>query len=223
MAWRMGKPFSFAVGARQEVSPGRFQPLVLAGLVFGFLLAAARAPALEFPREFILENAEFAIYAPGTLKEIAVCRTEKIFTDHRKFLFFRVKLLPLLVVQGVRLEFAGENPDHNWTESFLGGWLPDIKRSAVEWRDVDITSQRKTAPRLHADQVWPATGGAAPVCTLENVTLEAGGAKWRMAKAELREEGGRPRVVWTDGGTVRHEDLFSGEMVETQKSKGPIK
>lgn len=186
--------------------------------LFLLLLAATSLPALDFSREFSSRNAEFTIYAPGTFREIAFCRTEKIFTDHRKFGFFRVKLLPILVVQGARLEFAGDKPDGHWPESFQAGWLPDIKHSAVEWRDVDVTLQRENAPRLRAGRARPAADGTSLVCVLEDVTLEAGGAKWRTPQAELRNEDGRPCVAWTDRDGMRHWDLFSGEMTITPKT-----
>jgi len=220
----MRLPIQFATGRRPD---GFHRPPQnrqrLAWLVLPLLLAGAPLPALDFSREFSSQNAEFTIYAPGTFREIAVCRTEKIFTDHRKLGFFRVKLLPLLVAQGVRLEFAGEKPDGHWTESFQAGWLPDIKHSAVEWRDVEVSLQRENAPHLRAVRARPAAGGTPVVCTLEKVTLEAGGTKWQTPQAELRNEDGRPRVVWADGAVVRHWDLFSGETVVTPKPNGEKK
>ena len=180
------------------------------------LLAGLPLPASELTGSFSSENSEFTIYAPGSVQEIAVCRTERIFTDHRKLGFFHVQLLPVLVVQGARLELAGDNPDGNWVESFQTDWLPEIPHSAVEWRDVRITSQKENAPRLHAARAQPAGRGSALICRLQNVTLEAGTAKWQTPQAEFRNEVGRPRAVWTDATGVHHWDLFSGKMVDPQ-------
>ena len=168
-------------------------------------------------RDFTSENAEFRIYVPGSFQEIAVCKVEKIFMDHRKLGFFHVQLLPQLVVQGVRLGLADVKPDGGWAEGFRPGWLPATKHDAVEWRDMSVTIQKENAPRLHADRAHPATGGSTTICTFENITLEAGGVTWRAARAELCNEAGRPRVVWHADGGERHWDLFSGEMISNNQ------
>ena len=110
---------------------------------FAILLAGvSRAHGRDFPTGFGWQNLEFRTYAPNSIREIADCKVEKIFLDHRKLGFFRVKLLPVLVVQGVRLEFADANPTNEWAESFQSDWLPEVKRSAVEWRDVSMAFKK---------------------------------------------------------------------------------
>ena len=185
------------------------------------LVGASRVPGGDIPIGFGWQNLEITTYAPNSIREIADCKVEKMFLDHRKLGFFRVKLLPVLVVQGVRLEFGDANPTNEWAKSFQSDWLPKVKRSAVEWRDVSIGSQKEGTPRLHADQAQVAADGAPMVCTFKDVRLEANGATWRMPQAELRDEGGRPRVVWhTDGGGTQHMDLFSGEIFNNSTFSG---
>ena len=192
-----------------------------AGLVLAVLLAGAgRAPGGDAPIGVGWQNLEFRTYAPRSVREIADCKVETIFLDHRKLGFFRVKLLPVLVVQGVRLEFADANPTNEWAESFQSDWLPKVKRSAVEWRDVSIGSQKEGAPRLHADQAQVGADGAPIICEFKDVTLEANGATWRTPQAELRNEGGRPRVVWKAGDGERHMDLFSGNIFNNSNFNG---
>jgi len=189
-------------------------------LIFPFVLATT-ALAGDIPLGFGWQNLEFRTYAPNSIREIADCKIGKIFLDHRKLGFFRVKLLPVLVVQGVQVELADANPTNDWAESFQSDWLPDVKRSAVEWRDVTITVQRENAPRLHADRAQPAAGGSPTICSFKEVTLEANGAKWHLAQAELRNEDRRPRVVWhAAGGETQHLDLFSGEIFNNSKFNG---
>ena len=95
-----------------------------------------------------------------------------------------------------------------------------MKRSAVEWRDVSLGSQKVGTPRLHADRAQVAADGAPPICTFKDVTLEASGVTWWMPQAELRNEGGRPRVVWKTDSGERHLDLFSGEIFSNPKFDG---
>jgi len=190
------------------------------GLVLAALLVAAnRAPGGSFPTGLGLQNFEFRTFAPNSIREIADCKVEKIYLDHRKLGFFRVKLLPVLVVQGVRLEFADANPTNDWTESFQSDWLPDVKRDAVEWRDVSLAFKKgkEDASRLHANRAQPGAGGSPTICSFNDVTLEANGMKWQMAQAELRNEKGRPVLVWMADGGERHLDLISGEIFNNSK------
>ena len=192
------------------------------GLVLAALLVEAnRALGGSFPIGLGLQNFEFRTYAPNSIREIADCKVEKIYLDYRKLGFFRVKLLPVLVVQGVRLEFADANPTNDWTECFQSDWLPDVKRGAVEWRDVSVAfkKEKEEASRLHANRAQPAAGGSPTICSFNGVTLEANGMKWQMAQAELRNENGRPVLVWPADGGERHLDLISGEIFNNSKFK----
>ena len=141
---------------------------------------AGRVSGEDLSLGFGWRNLEFRTYTSDSMQEIADCKVEKIFLDHRKLGFFRVKLLPVLVVQGVRLEFAGVNPTNEWMETFQSDWLPKVKRSAVEWRDVNISSQKAGAPQLHAGGAQPAVG-TPTVCMFKDVTR--GGQRREMADA----------------------------------------
>ena len=189
-----------------------------AGLFLAVLLAlASRAPGGDFPPGFNPENFEIRTYAPNSTREIADCKVEKIFLDHRKLGFFKVKLLPVLVVQGVRVEFGEANPTNEWVKTFQSDWLPKVNRRGVEWRDVGVSSQKAGAPSLRAASAEPSEAGKPIVCVFKDVTLEGNGSKWRLPQAELRNEDGHPRVVWKDGGGERRMDLFSGEIYGTSK------
>ena len=192
-----------------------------AGLVFAALITlASLASGGDFPTGFIPQNLEFKTYAPNSTREIADFKVDKVFLDHRKLGFFKVKLLPVLVVQGVRVAFGDPNPTNEWLETFQSDWLPKVDRSGVEWRDVGVGSQKSGAPRLHAGSALPSAPGSPTVCVFKDVTLEANGAKWQTPQAELRNEDGLPRVVWKAGGSERHLDLFSGELVNHPKLDG---
>ena len=183
------------------------------------LALAGRVSGEDLSLGFGWQNLEFRTYTPDSMQEIADCKVEKIFLDRRKLGFFRVNLLPVLVVQGVRLEFAGTDPTNEWAETFQSDWLPRVKRRAVEWRDVDIGSQKAGAPRLHAGGAQP-VAGTPTVCVFKDVTVEANGVKWQMPRAELRNEDGRPHMVWKISGGERRLDLFSGEMTDNSKPNG---
>jgi hypothetical protein len=171
----------------------------------------------DLPGGFDWPNAEFTTYARGSVREIADCKVERVFTGHRKVGFFRVRLLPVLVVQGVRLEFTDAAFSADWARGFRPDWLPLVKRGDVEWRDVTVTFKKGNAPRLHANQAFPRTGGGATICEFKDVTLEAGGKTWQLPRAELRDEDGLPFAVWRSGGAERRMDLISGKITDNKQ------
>jgi hypothetical protein len=191
------------------------------GLVLAVLLMGAGwVRGGDFPLGFAWQDFEFTTYAPNSIRQIASFKVGKVFLDHRKVGFFRVKLLPVLVVQSVRLEYADASPTNEWAESFHPDWLPDEKRSAVEWRDVVIGFHKPGAPRLHAGEAQLAAAGSPVICTFREVTLDANGTTWQLPRAELRDENGRARVVWKSDGGEQRLDLFSGEMINNPESIG---
>jgi hypothetical protein len=194
----------------------RGRGLVLAVLLIG----AARVMGGDFPMAFAWQDLEFKTYAPNSIREIADCKVGKVFLDHRKIGFFRVKLLPVLVVQGVRLEFGEPAPTNEWAQSFQSDWLPKAGQGSVEWRDVSIGSRSQGSPRLHAGVAQLTAGGATAIGEFRDVVLEANGVTARMKQAQLRNENGRPLVVWQVGDSERRMDLFSGELVNNPESKG---
>lgn len=171
--------------------------------------------------DFTTGNAEFSFYPPGSVQLSADCKVDKIFVDHRKLGFFHVQLLPILVAQGVRLDLSGSQSDGYWSECFQSDWLPEMKDNVMEWRNVAISVQEETSPRVCADRAHPAKGKTSIICRLDNVTLKHNGAIWRASRAELCNENGRPRVLWHSGGGEFHWDLFTGEMVSSVPN--PIK
>lgn len=183
-------------------------------LLFLFARSLPAFPALlSFSGDFKVENTESTFYTSDTLKEIAVCRTAKIFTDHGRLGFFHVQLLPQLVAQGVRLELAADEADGVWLESFQNDWVPDLKHKVMEWRDVTISLLKNNATQLHADRLRPAAAGTSVICTLENVVLTANGTTQRAGRAILRNENGRLQVVWHSGGGEQRWDLFTGKLI----------
>lgn len=182
-----------------------------------FWLLASTARAEDFPGLLNWRNVEFTSYARGTAREIFTCKIQKVFADHRRLGFFRVRLLPVLVIQGVQLELAAGKADGEWAQAFRSTWLPDLKGGSTEWRDVSLTLKKADPPRLQAARAFPSSGGGTVVCEFKDVTLQAGGQKWRTPQARLLDENGRPCVVWKTNGGEHHLDLFSEEISITRK------
>jgi hypothetical protein len=154
---------------------------------------------------------ESVIYGDDFFKPVAALKIGRIFTDHRRLGFFHIKLLPMLVAEGVHLEFAQATPQTNWLEGFRFDPAPSVSRSAVEWRDFSVSIAREKLPRLQADRVHPTVTASSIVCQLEGVTVQAGLERLKVPKAELRAEGQSGQVVWTRSNRVIQWDLFTGQ------------
>ena len=168
-------------------------------------------PAAGFSGSLQASNVESVIYGDDFFKPVATVKIGRIFTDHRRLGFFHVKLLPVLVAEGVHLEFAQASPQTNWRDGFRFDPAPAAGRSAVEWRDFSVSVAQEKLPRLQADRVHPTVNASSIVCQLEGVTVQAGLERLKVPKAELRAEGQSGQVVWTRSHQVIQWDLFTGQ------------
>jgi hypothetical protein len=168
-------------------------------------------PAAGLSGSLQASNVESVIYGDDFFKPVAALKIERVFTDHRRVGFFHIKLLPVLVAEGVRLEFVQANPQTNWLEGFRFDPAPLVGRSAVEWRDFSMSFGQEKSPRLRADRVHPTVKADSIVCQLEGVTVQAGLERLKVPKAELRAERQSGQVVWTRSHQVVQWDLFTGQ------------
>src|ERR1035441_3025171 len=76
----------------------------LGALAVGFLPLCV--PAAGLSGSLQASNVESVIYGDDFFKPVAALKIGRIFTDHRRLGFFRIKLLPVLVAEGTHLEFA---------------------------------------------------------------------------------------------------------------------
>jgi hypothetical protein len=191
--------------------------IMLCALVGGLIPVCL--PAAGFSGSLQTSNIESVIYGSDFFKPVAALKIERIYTDHRRLGFFHVKLLPVLVADGVHLEFAQARPQTNWLDGFRFDPAPAVDRSAVEWRDFSVSFAQEKSPRLRANRVHPTVNANFIVCRLEGVTVQAGTEQFNVPKAELRAERQSGQVVWTQSNLVIQCDLFTGQCL-TNSIKG---
>jgi hypothetical protein len=198
---------------------GRLQRLeiILCALIGG--LAPVYLAAAGIPGTLQTTNIETVIYGSDFFKPVAVLKIDRIYTDHRRLGFFHIKLLPVLVADGVHLDLAQARPQTNWLDGFRFDPAPAVDRRAVEWRDFSVSFAPDKSPRLQARRVLPTVNADSVVCRLEGVTVQAGSEPITVPKAELRAEGQSGHVVWTQASLVIQWDLFTGQC-QTNSIKG---
>jgi hypothetical protein len=177
-------------------------------------------PAAGLPGSLQTSNLENVIYGDDFFKPVAAVKIGRIFTDHRRLGFFHIQLLPVLVAEGVHLEFAQASPQTNWLEGFRFDPAPSVGRSAVEWRDFSVSLAQEKLPRLQAERVHPTVNASSVVCQLEGVTVQAGPERLKVPKAELRAEGQSGQVVWTCFHQTIQWDLFTGQCKTNSIERG---
>ncbi len=190
----------------------------LCALVVSFLPLCV--PAAGLPGSLQASNVENVIYGDDFFKPVATVNIGRIFTDHRRLGFFHITLLPVLVAEGVHLEFARANPQTNWLDGFRFDPAPAVGRSAVEWRDFSVSIAPEKMPRLQADRVHPTVTASSIVCQLEGVTVQTGLERLKVPKAELRAEGQSGQVVWTRSHQTIQWDLFTGQCKTNSIERG---
>jgi hypothetical protein len=176
-----------------------------------FIFAAATSPASGPSGSFTTTNLEIRLYPENSLEPDAVWKIDNILTDHRHLGFFRVQLLPVLVVQGIHLEFTKTNPPAGWLEGFRCEWVPAENRSTLEWRDFTISFPREKIPRVQAGRAHPVANAGSLICRLQGVVLQTGSGQIRLPRADVRMEGQAGKIVWQDAGASVQWDLFSGQ------------
>ena len=189
----------------------RLPRLVSVACLLLFSLAGGRGLASPYSGSFATSNLEISLYPDNSLQPDAIWKIDRILTDHKRMGFFHVQLMPILVVQGIQLEFTRTNPPANWLEGFQCKWVPAENRSTIEWRDFTVTFPHENVPRLHAARAHPVANAGPLVCRLEDVTLQAGSGPVHLPRAEVRTEGQAGTIVWQDSGATIQWDLFSGQ------------
>ena len=193
--------------------------LLLGGGLIGFLYSGC--PAAGQTARLEARDVEIRLYPKNSTRQIAVCRVDRVYTDYRKMGFFRIKLLPVLVVEGVRLEFNQTEPQSDWLEGLQFDPPPGMRGSAVEWHNFSVFVPGENQPRLHANRVLLTANAGATVYRLEGVTIQSGGESLAVPKAELQTKGQAGRVVWTRSGKVIQWNLFTGQFATNSISEKP--
>jgi hypothetical protein len=183
-------------------------------------ICPANGWAADFSGSFSSSNMEISVYSKNSLEPDAVWRINRVSPQHRRMGFFSVKLLPVLVVEGIRLDFAKSGPQTNWLEGFRCEWAPAANQELIEWRDFSIFFPQETVPRLHAKRVHPEANAGSLICRLEGVTLQTGARPIQLSRAEVRAEGRSAAVVWRDAAATVQWDLFSGQFTTNAITQG---
>ncbi len=153
------------------------------------------------------------IYAGDGSTLAGTLRVERVFTEQRRIGFFRVKLMPVLVAQGVRLELARTEPGTNWTAGFRVKLSPLARSSRVEWRGVSISFRGESEPRLRARRLQLPDKPETDHCMLEELTLETDAGLVQVPRATLLLGSPTGTVVWDSNGFLHRWNLFTKTLI----------
>ena len=178
--------------------------------------------AAELPQRIDVAGTTCSLYAQDFTHVIAKCSVDRIFIDHRKVGFFQIRLLPVLVAQGVRLELHQTLESIDALRKVQSNLTPQMTRHSLEWRDVEINFPGTNGPHIHAQSARMVQASGPVVCQLERVTIEGKGANWQLAKADLlTEPESRKLMGRTAEGFLFQLNLLTGEIICIQPNTRP--
>ena len=190
---------------------GGLAPRVLAACAGLATFLSLDAAATGLTGGFAASGVEIPIFAGNSSQTVARWKIDRIFTDHRRLGLFRVKLLPVLVAQGVRLEFTQAQPLGNTPENSPFKLAPTLGRGTTEWRDFGVFFPTESTARVHANRARPVAQDRSTVWLLEEVTLQTGDQRLSLPRAELSLEEQPGRVRWPTAGATLQWNFFTGK------------
>ncbi len=152
------------------------------------------------------------IYAEGESNAVAVLRADRVAREHRRLGFFQVKLLPLVVVEQVRLELSAASQESNTLSRVQAALEPLAGKVPFEFRGFQMFFPGETSARLTARLVRPATGA----WILDDVAFRSGQGPVTVRQARLPLEGEPGRLLWQTGGTTIQGQLLLGTFTTNQ-------
>jgi hypothetical protein len=162
--------------------------------------------------KFEARDVQAPVYSDDYQSVVGVLKIERIFTEQRRLGFFRVKLLPVQVAQGVCLELNQLACDTNWLNGLRFKPTPAARGARAEWRDVSVRMPGEPVPRLQAKRLYPNTDANPDFCLLEDLTLQTDAGPTQVAQARLLLTGEPGRVVWETKGRTMQWDLFTNKV-----------
>lgn len=124
------------------------------------------------------------IFVEGKARPVAAIRIDRVHRDHRRLGFFRVKALPVLVAEGVRLEVREPAGATNLLEELTRALQGLAGNRNVEARDVRILIGPSQQPVLEARRLCPSTDASGAAFGLERVRLQDGAHHIQLARAK---------------------------------------
>jgi len=199
-----------------------FDWVAMAALCFLAVVFPARSSrAADLGQAFEARKVTVAIYADGFSDQAAVLKVDRIFTDRRRLGFFRVKLLPVLVAQGVHVELSQSTPNTNWLTSFRVKLTPLTRNRVLEWRDVTVRLPQDTQPRLRAGRLFLPENESEEFCRLEGVTFQTETGEVKVPRARLLLTAPSGRLIWEADGSTVEWNLFTGSLFSEKTKINP--
>jgi hypothetical protein len=129
----------------------------------------------------------------------------RTFVDHEKWGFFKIRLAPIGVADGVNVQIFSANCLTNALDAVNPGGISSMDLRHVEFRNLQISLLGEKEPRLRADN---ARMIRADVMQLSHVSISNGGEAISISKATLQVSGPDCGCLrWNNAGS--QEQLFA--------------
>ena len=182
-----------------------FSKLCLWPILFCWFSAQAQDPALL--QETELKGVVIPVRSGHRPSFAAVIRAERVFIDYRRKGFFRIGMLPIVVAEGVSLEFL-ERTNGVQTLARTASALERRVGKCYELRNIRF--QVDSTLRLQADRIRPKENGVWQFSGA--VTLQSGTNQTRFSRGTLQTAGASAGLLSLSRGTESFDlTLFSSQ------------
>ena len=142
-------------------------------------------PSLNTPHTKI-KGLVMAIYSDSSSKPVATFRAKKVFRSLQRRGFFRIGLLPMLVCDGVVVEFCETEGGTNALMNLPQSLKSQAGGAMIELREVEFRFPADSAPRLKAGIVRLQDNGQSQ---LLNVDFQSPTKRFQVPSAVLQFSG----------------------------------
>ena len=139
--------------------------------LFFFLLTRAGAQSVAdlLQRGVSVQRAVVPLYPTNSFKLSAIVRVDRVFTDYQRRGFFRIGLLPVVVLDGVTFE-AQDTSDPLGSLACVRRWLATKAGQRIEMRRVKFIFSRPTIWKQVWRGAWPRIIGN---CLMASISFPA--------------------------------------------------
>jgi hypothetical protein len=165
-------------------------------------------------------NVKLAVYPNGSMTPAITIQADRVFIDHHRMGFFKVRVMPMVVAEGLRVGIAPWATNLDWPASIRSRLL-HFKGPAgpLDGHNLKVCLLPETAPRLEALRFVVPPSGKGAFCALEDVTLRSGADLIRLPRARLPLEGHTGRIAWEEHGAVVQWDLVTTNVIHLETNQ----
>lgn len=159
--------------------------------------------------QLLLEGGQFTSYRTNSDQPEVTGQLDRVFIDHQRMGFFQIRLLPIMVWEGVDIHFV-DMEERDWLAALRSNFVLGHRSEPIELRRVRLTYEHHKDLTVTVRRLVPAAAQTDGLCRLEGVVISQGDRTYRLARAEIRSAPGGAGEPVLSGCEVAGQELRLG-------------